>query len=77
MRGYIYNFLIGLDQFANSILGGAPDETISSRVGRARTNGHWMGKFMCWWLDWLDPGHCKDAIQSERDHQHLPKDLQH
>ena len=32
MKLYLYNLLIGIDQFANVLLGGAPDITISSRV---------------------------------------------
>lgn len=34
MKKYLYNILIGIDQLANAILGGDPDETISSRLGK-------------------------------------------
>jgi len=35
-RRWIMNVLISLDQLANSILAGDPDETISSRLGRIK-----------------------------------------
>jgi len=38
---YILNLLIGLDQFANVIFGGAPDRTISYRAWQHRD--HWSG----------------------------------
>ncbi|MDP4158147.1 MAG: hypothetical protein Q8911_00075 [Bacillota bacterium] len=34
MGKYFYNILIGIDQLCNTILGGDPDETISSRMGK-------------------------------------------
>ena len=34
MKWYVWNVLIGLDQFCNAILGGDPDETMSSRMGK-------------------------------------------
>jgi len=34
LRRYALNVLIGLDQLANAVLGGAPDETISSALGK-------------------------------------------
>lgn len=35
----LMNVLIGLDQTGNAALGGNPDETISSRVGKAAEAG--------------------------------------
>ena len=34
MKQYIFNLLISFDQFVNTIFGGDPDETISSRMGK-------------------------------------------
>lgn len=34
LKKYLYNILISLDQLGNTILGGDPDETISSRLGK-------------------------------------------
>ena len=72
MKRYLINFLIGLDQWGNTLLGGAPDETISSRAGRLRGDDskpvrQWMSRQLCRILDWLDPGHCADAVTAERD----------
>ena len=33
------NILIAIDQLLNAVLGGAPDETLSSRAHRAREEG--------------------------------------
>lgn len=33
---YLYNLLLAIDQFLNTLLLGHPDETISSRLGRAK-----------------------------------------
>ena len=34
MKRYLLNLLISIDQFANAVTGGDPDETISSRFGK-------------------------------------------
>jgi hypothetical protein len=69
---YVVNVLISFDQLGNSILGGDPDETISSRIGRikAKWGGEiprWrvMTRFTAWWLDKIDPGHCEDAVEHD------------
>ena len=36
---YCWNLLIAVDQFVNTICGGDPDETISSRMGKWARNG--------------------------------------
>ena len=69
---YILNILISIDQLANSILLGDPDETISSRIGRIKQK--WNGTIPRWrivtriadfFLDKIDPNHCTDAIESD------------
>ena len=42
-RKWIHNILIGIDQFANTVVVGDPDETISSRAGKARREGQVVG----------------------------------
>ena len=74
-KRWVMNVLIALDQFGNAVIGGAPDETISSRSARGARHGNWWGRAMCAWLNWLDPGHCEDAIHSEETGAHLPPDL--
>jgi len=44
MKRYFWNLLISFDQFVNTVCGGDPDETISSRMGKwARDNRHKRG----------------------------------
>ena len=61
---YIWNILIAIDQLANAILGGDPDETISSRAGKQQGKTMWAN-VLCWFLNKLDTGHCKDAIEED------------
>lgn len=73
LKGYIYRVLIGLDQFSNSILNGAPDETISSRCGRNKDKWYWNWLYRL--LDWLQNNHCERAIESEKARLHEPEEL--
>lgn len=57
---YIWNILIAIDQLGNAILGGDPDETISSRAGKLQ-HRVWWAKGLCWFLDKIDAYHCRDA----------------
>ena len=56
-EGYLRRVLVGIDQAANVLLGGSPDETISARSQRAAARNDWIGKFMCWWLDKIQANH--------------------
>lgn len=68
---YITKVLLGVDQFANTIIGGSPDETISARSGRLRCGKRVVDRF--WWrplaagLDLLQKGHVESAICHEED----------
>jgi hypothetical protein len=61
---YLINILVSIDQLLNTLLGGDPDETISSRCGKRRTKCKVCG-WLCWALDKIDPRHCAKYI--ERD----------
>lgn len=67
IKKYIINVLIALDQLANALLGGDPDETISSRAGRMLKlkNKPLWARILCWFLDFIDPNHCIDAVEKE------------
>jgi len=39
MKKYVWNLLIAIDQFVNTVFGGDPDETISSRLGKWARDG--------------------------------------
>jgi hypothetical protein len=61
-ESYLHRVLVAFDQFGNVVLGGHPDETISSRSARAAARGDLLGKFMCWWLDKIQAHH---GVQAE------------
>lgn len=61
---YIWNILISIDQLANTILGGDPDETISSRAGKKQDTQKWA-KWLCWLLNKIDTNHCKKSIEED------------
>ena len=60
--GYIHNILIAFDQFWNAAFGGDPDETISSRAGKAR-HRNWAADTLCKFLDRVEDDHCEHAIE--------------
>jgi hypothetical protein len=70
MGKWLLNILISVDQLGNTILGGDPDETISSRLGKLKVrhggNIPWyrpVSKIVAWGLDKIDPNHSIDAIE--------------
>lgn len=63
---YFVDVLLGVDQFANTLLGGAPDETISARVGRNRDHNP-IAHITAAVLDTIEPDHTANAIRHERD----------
>jgi hypothetical protein len=65
---YLINVLVSLDQLLNVLIGGYPDETISSRVGRNAAAGKkWalIAEKVINALFWFDPNHCRDAVELE------------
>lgn len=68
MKQYIFNVLVGLDQFVNALTGGDPGMTLSGRMGRAVAEGRC--KFcgvICWLLGKIQPNHCALADKHEAD----------
>ena len=64
IKKYIINLLISIDQLFNTILGGNPDETISSRMGRHLLKKNCkLCKIICKLLNLIDKNHCIDAIE--------------
>lgn len=70
MGDYGWNILISIDQLGNTITGGDPDETISSRAGK-RQQDQWWARALCWLLNKLDTGHCEDAIEKDEGDDEL------
>ena len=64
MKRYILNILISIDQFVNTIFGGDPDETISSRTGKAVLNTKsWFAHRLNAFLNFFEKGHSIKSIE--------------
>lgn len=63
LKQYLFNLVISVDQFANTVLGGDPDETISSRTAK---NAHKRGwRILARILEALDTGHLRRAREDD------------
>jgi len=60
---YFWNILVSIDQLLNTLLGGYPDETVSSRAAKANRKGKKWGCILCWLLDKIDKNHCEKNIE--------------
>ena len=72
------NILIALDQLANAIANGSPDETLSSRAHRARVAGKPGWRRVAGVIDrlfWWDKDHCRESWLAERYRRHLPREM--
>lgn len=79
MAGYLTNILIALDQLGTTLLGGFPDETMSSYAYRMRLQDKPFG--VCAdVIDWLasalfkQDDHCHKAYLEERQRVQEPPD---
>lgn len=66
---------VALDQALNALLGGAPDETLSSRLGRGKAKGDDFSADVCAVLDVLEEQHCEKSIEYLPDGTPNPHDL--
>ena len=62
---YFWNILIAIDQLGNAVIGGDPDETISSRAGKDKKKGRKWAIYLCWVLNKIDTDHCKESIEDD------------
>lgn len=60
---YIMRVLVSIDQLVNTIFGGFPDESISSRAAKAQLKGKKWGCVLCKILDKIDKDHCIKNIE--------------
>jgi hypothetical protein len=74
LKLYIFNILVAIDQLVNSFLAGAPDETLSSRSGKAADKGEKWACVLCKFLDYMDKNHCKNSIESDRGSKAVDQD---
>jgi len=56
------NLLVMLDEIANTLTLGSPNETISSRAAKGRAEGKEGWTRLANALDALSPGHCARAV---------------
>lgn len=66
-KGYISRVLVSIDQAANVILGGNPDETISARTGRDAARGYAWARVVQWALNNIQPDHTNLAIEHDEE----------
>lgn len=64
---YVWNLLIAIDQLGNAITGGSADETISSRLGKAKLIGdlNVAQRALDAFLEMIDDNHSIDAIEHD------------
>jgi len=62
---YFWNILISIDQFFNTVFGGNPDETISSRLGKKKREGSKFASFACSILNLAEDNHCEKSIEED------------
>lgn len=72
MKKYILNVLISIDQLGNTLAGGDPDETISSRLGKLKLKHggtipwtHPLARIIDAGLEAIDLNHSIDAIEAD------------
>ncbi|XWY20033.1 DNA helicase UvrD [Bisgaard Taxon 45] len=82
MRNYFFHLAVAFDQLFNTLLGGAADETLSSRTYRgavlsADPKRRWrvLHKIINGLFFW-DKDHCKGAYDSEVLRRQFPKSFQ-
>lgn len=63
IKKYVWNVLIAIDQLGNALLGGDPDETISSRAGKSRHIWYW--DWLSRFLNWIDPRHVEKSREDD------------
>jgi hypothetical protein len=71
---WVWNTLVQLDKFANAVLLGDPNETISSRADKAALAGVTWGCVLCKLLNYVQKGHCQLSLEAEAGKLAIIKD---
>lgn len=78
MSAYLLNLLIAIDQLINALIGGFPDETLSSCAWRMEQKGQrywgWTRRAIDMLFFWQD-GHCRLSYEAELSREQLPSEL--
>ena len=74
---YLTNIVIGIDQLINTLIGGEPDETLSSHAWRMERDHKPWGflRFVIDMLFFWQMQHCRDSYESERRRMQLPPEF--
>lgn len=78
MALYLMHIAIAVDQFFTTLIGGYPDETLSSYAYRMELQKAPIGKYVRPFIDGLffwQEDHCKTAWESERLRMQSPPEL--
>ncbi|HGO5816124.1 TPA: hypothetical protein ACK3JR_002031 [Mannheimia haemolytica] len=80
LKSYLYHNLIAIDQFFNTLTGGAADETFSSRCYRGAVKAKQPKKRWRFWYAFVnglffDKNHCKTAYLSEVNRKQYPPEF--
>ncbi len=80
MYDYFHNLFLAVDQLINTIIGGDPDETFSSRVGKCQRGDHgvWIripATPLAWFINvlfcWQGWNHCINCIEDDEGQREL------
>lgn len=75
-KQYFWNLLIALDQLANTLLAGWPDETLSARTHRKAEAGQWFWRMLRAIIDflfqWDCRNHCRVSFERELTRAQMP-----
>lgn len=72
LKKYFWNILISIDQFFNTVFGGDPDETISSRVSKIQYRSK-AARLFCKFLSLFDKRHCEDHVEPDEGNDNVIK----
>lgn len=75
MKTYFWHIGVALTQLLNTLLGGWPDESTSSRLWRLEQQGVVRAGAFRRLVDrlfWWQPGHCRLAYEAERRRYQFP-----
>ena len=81
LKTWGYHVLVAIDQLFNALIGGAADETLSSRTYRGAVLAQYPRKRWRIWYRvinalFFDANHCKTAYESEIKRRQYPVEFQ-
>lgn len=80
LKNWLYHIVIAIDQLFNALLGGAADETLSSRTYRGamladKPKKRWRVLYKLINGLFFDSKHCKTAYESELNRKQYPQEF--